>query len=368
MARIGFIVNPYAGLGGRLGLKGTDEYAITRALSLGYGLIAPRRAIEFLSGVTSRNFRIITAAGLMGEYEVYEAGLADLVEEIVGERKNYTSRYDTVNAARTMADRRVDLIVFVGGDGTLKDLMEAVGTRIPLLGVPSGVKVYSSAFAYTPRHASAVLDAFVQGKTEVTLAEVVDVDEELFRKDRLSLKIYGYVKALNVEGLLQPSKNYAYTTSDEENKIAIARYLAENMDDNAYYILGPGSTVKALRYFIDGELSLLGVDVVFNRRVILRDTWEKPLLELLSKGGVFYIIVSPIGRQGFIFGRGNQQISPEVLKLIPRENIVVVATKSKISEIDYLRIDTGDPVVDEKLRGYYKVLVDYGEYVVKKAV
>jgi len=366
--RVGFVVNPYAGLGGAIGSKGTDEKAVARALSLGYQLIAPRRAVEFLRSLRSREFRIVTAAGLMGEDEVAEAGLTELVEKVVGERKGSTTREDTIASATEMLRAGVDIIVFVGGDGTLKDVYSVVGTSLPVLGVPSGVKVYSGAFAYTPRDAAGILEAYLRGSGAIVEAEVVDVDEELFRSDKLSLRVYGYVKTVRVEGLLQPSKGLVTSSDDEENKRAIARYLYETMEDGAYYILGPGSTVKAIGEFLRDDLTQLGVDVVLNRRVVLRDTWERPLLEIVGRGAKTYVVVTPIGRQGFIFGRGNQQISPNVLRLVPRENIIVVATLSKIRELDYLRVYTGDEEVDNKLRGYYRVLVDYGQYMVKKAV
>jgi len=365
---VGFIVNPYAGLGGAIGFKGTNEEAIERALSLGYDLIAPRRAVEFLVNLRGGNLRFITGAGLMGEYELAEAGLSNLIERVVGERKSRTSREDTLKAAGEMVDHGADVLVFVGGDGTLKDIYEATKGSTPVIGVPSGVKVYSGAFAYTPREAARILESYASGRGSLVEAEVLDVDEDLFRRDVLDLRVYGVVKTIRVEGLLQPSKGLSNTIDEDENKLAIARYLFENMQGDAYYILGPGTTVKALRHFVKGELSLLGVDVIYGGTVLLKDTWEKPILDVLSGNAKAYIVVSPIGRQGFIFGRGNQQISPRVLRLVKKDNIIVVATRRKIRELEYLRVYTGDEEIDTRLRGYYKVLVDYGIYEVKKAI
>jgi len=365
---VGFLVNPYAGLGGAIGFKGTNEEAIERALSLGYDLIAPRRALEFLANLRGVNLRFIAGAGLMGEYELTEADLSSLIERVVGERRSRTTREDTLKAAREMVDYGIDVLVFVGGDGTLKDIYEATRGGIPVLGVPSGVKVYSGAFAYTPREAARILESYASGRGSLVEAEVLDVDEDLLRRDMLDLRVYGVVKTIGAEGLLQPSKGLSDALDDEENKLAIARYLFENMEGDAYYILGPGTTVKALRHFVKGELSLLGVDVIYAGKVLLKDTWEKPILDILSGNAKAYIVVSPIGRQGFILGRGNQQISPRVLRFVKKDNIIVVATRRKIRELEYLRVYTGDEEIDAKLRGYYKVLVDYGVYEVKKAI
>ncbi|MEZ0393713.1 MAG: ATP-NAD kinase family protein [Desulfurococcaceae archaeon] len=367
--RLGLVVNPVAGMGGSVGLRGTDGPALEEALRRGARPVAPGRAVEFLRhllgiGVT---VELVVAGGQMGLEEAIAAGAGRLVAEAVGVGGPRTTREDTVRAARAMASR-VDLLVFVGGDGTARDIVDAVGTSVPCLGVPSGVKTYSAVFANTPAEAAKVVEAFSRGAAELAEREVVDADEEALRRDELSLRVYGYLLVPVVGGLVQPSKGLHSGPDEEGNKDAIARYLAETMEPGTPYILGPGSTVKALSRYVEGRLTLLGVDVVVDRKVLMSDAWERDLLEVLDRYGRAYVVVTPIGRQGFIFGRGNKQISPAVLRRVGKENVVVVATASKMAELEVLRVDTGDAEVDRMLRGYYKVLVDYGRYAIMRAL
>ncbi|MEM1742233.1 MAG: ATP-NAD kinase, partial [Desulfurococcaceae archaeon] len=170
------------------------------------------------------------------------------------------------------------------------------------------------------------------------------------------------------ENFVQSSKTIAYSGDEEDNKIAIARYVIENMSNDTVYILGPGTTVKTINKLLGIPATILGVDVLYNYKLLVKDAWEKQLIEILDRFNKAKIILSPIGGQGFILGRGNQQISPNVIKRIGRENIVIVSTWSKIRELDYLRIDTGDYELDKLLEGYYPVLVDYNRFIVKKVI
>ncbi|ADV65329.1 ATP-NAD kinase family protein [Desulfurococcus mucosus] len=369
VVKVGFIVNPIAGMGGRVGLKGTDGEAYKTALERGAEPVSPRRAVEFLNHVSSKCFEIYSAPGIMGADEVSESVHRDRLAMIVGSTRKgaSTTREDTVRIAGEMK-RLVDILVFVGGDGTARDIHEAVDGELPVLGVPSGVKMYSSVFAVNPRAAAELLVRFINGETVIEEREVVDVDEHAFRLDRVSLRIYGYVKTPVYHGLLQSSKS-VYAGMDEElNKEAIAEYIVETMEHGTPYILGPGSTVKAVCSKLGVSCTLLGVDVVLNGGVVVKDAWEKHLLEILDTYGTAKLVVTPIGGQGFLFGRGNQQLSPRVLSLIGRSNVIVVATESKIRQLKELLIDTGDPAVDKMLEGYYKVVVGYGRYRVVKAV
>jgi len=369
--RIGFLINPIAGMGGRVGLKGTDGDAYYEALRRGAEPVAPKRAMEFLGKLDPRTIRLLVAPGPMGWYIVSRTRVREAVEEIVGTLTGeLTSAEDTRRISREMVDKGIDLLVFVGGDGTAKDILDAIDQKVPVLGIPSGVKMYSSVFAVSPEAAARVLEAFVRGETVLVEEEVLDIDEEAFRRDKLVVKLYGYLKIPYVRGLVQASKEPSLDVADEvENRMAIARYVVENMEPDTLYILGPGSTVKAIADQLGLSKTLLGVDAVYNGVLVGRDLDEKGLLELLDKYPKAKIIVSPIGGQGFIFGRGNQQISPEVIQRVGgKRNIIVIATHRKIRGIDVLRVDTGDPRIDAMLRNYIRVIIDYNVTILKKIV
>ncbi len=365
--RLGLIVNPVAGMGGRLGLKGSDGYSYNELLRLGAEPVSPRRALRFLRTIEDLDVELVVANGLMGYSIVEKTRLINKVVEVINSIGSETSREDTIRVARKMKDK-VDLIVFVGGDGTARDIYDAVGTTKPVLGVPSGVKIYSAVFANTPEEAGVIVRDYFNGKTQLEYREVLDIDEEAFRKNKLVVKLYGYLLVPVVIGYIQPSKSPSRLSSEYENMKAIARYIVENMENNTLYILGPGTTVKAITDLLGLEKTLLGVDALYNKRIIARDLSEKEILSLLDKYPHTKIIVTPIGGQGFIFGRGNQQISPRVIKRVGRDNIIVIATWSKIEKLQVLRVDTGEPEVDEMLRGYIRVLVDYNYWVIRKII
>ncbi len=361
MKRLGFIVNPIAGMGGRVGLKGTDgEEILKLAIRLGAKPVAPERAKQMLRELRRLGVQctLITYPREMGEFEARECGFDPVVVGEIGDR---TSAEDTRRAAAQMAELGVDLIVFCGGDGTARDVCESVDLKVPVLGVPTGVKMHSAVFAINPAVAAKVVAEFLAGNLPLREAEVMDVDEEAFREGRLSARLYGYLLVPYEPNYIQSAKSPSPQTEDErENQLAIARYFVERMEDDVIYILGPGTTVKAIADVLGLPKTLLGVDVLHGRRLLALDVDERRILSEIE-GRRSVIVVTPIGSQGFIFGRGNQQISPEVIRRVGRRNIVVVATHYKLSTIPCLRVDTGDPEVDELLRGYMRVITDYGE-------
>jgi len=369
LLRVGFVVNPIAGMGGTVGLKGTDGEAYYLALARGAKPVAWRRGLEFLNSVSSSGFAILTASGDMGYNVVAMSKHSGRVARVYAVEREKTSAEDTKRVVREMVGDKVDILVFVGGDGTARDICEVVGESTPVLGVPSGVKMYSAVFAVSPRAAARVFDEFVNGRAVLVEREVLDIDEDAYRKNELRVRLYCYMKVPVVEGFVQASKSPSTHLDEEENKLAVARYFVENMlEENTVYILGPGTTVKAINKVLGLPATTLGVDVLYNGEIMALDVWEKQLLEILNTYSRAKIVVTPIGGQGFIFGRGNQQITPNVIRRVGRSNIIVVATWSKIAGLDYLRIDTGDYELDKELEGYYKVLVDYNKFVVKKAV
>ena len=369
---IGFVVNPIAGMGGRVALKGTDNVAQT-ARELGAVPVAPERAMQFLKRVKDlrldAQISLLTAPRTMGECEVKSAGLkADIVYLKIGE---VTTASDTKSAVEMMIQGGSVIICFVGGDGTARDVLDAIGDRdIPVVAIPSGVKMHSAVFAFTPAEAAELLQAFVRGQAKIAELEVLDVDEEAARKDDLSVKLYGYMKSVYVPSLVQLGKQASQGTDDElENQRAIAKSLAEEMRRGDTYIMGPGTTVRELARLLGIGKTLLGVDIYRDGEVHF-DVSEKQILDTVRNWSRTWIVVSPIGRQGVIFGRGNLQISSAVLERVRRDRILVIATLTKISGIEagVLRVDCGDPVVNETLKGYIRVLTDYREWRMMKVV
>jgi predicted polyphosphate/ATP-dependent NAD kinase len=357
---VGFIVNPVAGMGGAVGLKGTDGKAILeKAVSLGAKPIAPARAESFLSELKPirERIRLVVGAGSMGEDEAKSCGFACTV---LGERKRETSAKDTIKIAKRIKEIGADLLVFCGGDGTARDIFKAVNTSIPVLGVPTGVKMHSAVFAVDTKAAAKIVMAFLFEGLPLKEAEVMDVDEEAFRRGRVSAELYGYMLIPYEPSLIQSAKMASpITESEMRNQAAIAIYIIENMQPDVIYIVGPGTTTRTIGDLLDAKKTLLGVDLFCNKKLIAKDVNEKQILEEI-RGKKAQIIVTPIGGQGFIFGRGNQQISAKVIRQVGIDNIIVVATKSKLENLKSLRVDTGDPDLDEELRKRkLKVIVDY---------
>ncbi len=361
MKTLGFIVNPIAGMGGAVGLKGTDGRAVLeRALTLGAKPIAPARAESFLSELKPmrERIRLIVGAGAMGENEVKNCGFTHIVD---GESWEETTAEDTKEVAGRIKDSGADLLVFCGGDGTARDIMDIVNLDLPVLGVPTGVKMHSAVFAVDPRAAAKTAMKFVSNGLPLREAEVMDVDEEAFREGRLSARLYGYVLTPYEPSLIQGAKMASPMTENElRNQAAIAVYIVEEMKPDVIYIIGPGTTTRTIGDLLDEKKTLLGVDLLCNKGLIAKDVNEKKILgEIRDKNA--RIIVTPIGGQGFIFGRGNQQISPAVIRQVGRDNIIVIATKSKLRNLKSLRVDTGDIGLDNELHGYIKVVTDYRE-------
>jgi predicted polyphosphate/ATP-dependent NAD kinase len=364
---VGFIVNPVAGMGGAVGLKGTDGKAILqKALSLGAKPVASARAAAFLSEfkLTNARVRLLVGAGNMGEEEAANCGFPCTV---VGTRKDETTPDDTRAIARKMADAKADLLVFCGGDGTARNILEAVGKDVPAFGVPTGVKMHSAVFAVDPRAAAQIAGLFLAGELPLREAEVMDVDEEAFRAGRVSAELYGYLLAPYEPYLIQEAKMASPLTESElRNQAAIAIYIIEAMKPNVLYIVGPGTTTRTIGDLLDAKKTLLGVDLFLNKTMTASDVNEKQILEAI-RGKTAEIIVTPIGGQGFIFGRGNQQISSNVIRAVGLNNIVVVATDVKLRSLRRLRVDTGDPELDDAVRQHkLRVVADYKvEYLVR---
>jgi len=252
------------------------------------------------------------------------------------------------------------LLVFCGGDGTSRDILKAVGLNVPVLGVPTGVKMHSAIFAVTPQAAARVAISYLWGGLPLREAEVMDVDEQAFREGRLSAELYGYMISPFEPHLIQGNKLESPITEDEvRNQAAIAIYIIEEMKPEIIYVVGPGTTTRTIGDLLDQKKTLLGVDLFQNKRIIVSDANEKQILGAIQ-GQAARIIVTPIGGQGFIFGRGNQQISSKVIRQVGLDNVVVAATKSKLDRLKSLRVDTGDPELDKELKALgVRVVTDF---------
>lgn len=357
--KLGFIVNPIAGMGGAVGLKGTDgKVIIEKAISLGAKPVAPARAEIFLSELkpVKEDLQLFVGAGWMGEDESRNQGYKF---KAFGKRKSNTTAEDTMEIVQRIFEERIDLLVFCGGDGTARDVLNAVDSKLPVLGVPTGVKMHSAVFAVGPRAAAKIALRFLWKELSLWETEVMDVDESAFREGRVSARLYGYLLSPCEPSLIQGSKLESATTkSNLRNQAAIAIYIIENMKPDIVYIVGPGTTTRTISDLLDARKTLLGVDIFCNKRMIAKDVNEKQILEMIE-GKSARIIVTPIGGQGFVFGRGNQQISPQVIRRVGLDNIIVIATDNKLQNLKKLRVDSGDPELDAAFCGSIKVVTDY---------
>ncbi|WP_053956658.1 ATP-NAD kinase family protein [Inediibacterium massiliense] len=365
MKKLGFIVNPIAGMGGRVGIKGTDG-VIEKARALGALPQAPYRsilALEVLEELKDE-IEIITCFGDMGENESKKLGFQT---KVILSTKNDTNREDTIYAAQKMIKEKVDLLMFAGGDGTARDIYEAVGDCLTVIGIPAGVKIHSAVYASSPQKAGDLALLYLKESVPKVLeVEVMDIDEDAFRKGEVKTKLYGYLKIPFEKRFLQGKKSGSMM-DDQTSQEAIAYNIVDHMEENVYYIIGPGSTTRPIMKLLDLPYTLLGVDIIYNKQIVGKDLTEKEILKII-KGRKAKMIITPIGGQGYLFGRGNQQLSPLVIEKVGKENIIVIATNGKLRTLQHrpFLVDTGDINLDKRLKGYIKVTIGYKEQVVYK--
>ncbi|MDD6310472.1 MAG: ATP-NAD kinase family protein [Firmicutes bacterium] len=364
MKKLGLIVNPWAGLGGRVGLKGSDGAdTVDHALALGAVPEAPGRAVQALKALhdVKKEFEVYTYGGLMGEDELKEVGVKPI---IIGDKDaDRSTPEDTRRAAQIMRDQGVDLIVFAGGDGTARDICEAIGTDVPVIGIPAGVKIHSSVYALNPKNAGYVIRDFINGTLEgFNEAEVMDIDESLFRQGQVSARLYGYMMVPAAGEHVQHSKAGGQTERDA--LIDMACYVCDEMEDDTYYIIGPGSTTRAIMEELELPNTLLGVDIIKDEELVASDVIESEIWALIEDPDVkVKIIVTIIGGQGALFGRGNQQLSPRILRRVGKNNIIIVSSAKKMQALEGrpLTVDTGDPELDKELCGFKEVIIAYAQ-------
>jgi predicted polyphosphate/ATP-dependent NAD kinase len=375
---IGLVVNPVAGMGGRVGLKGTDG-VVDEAVKRGAVPVAPEKATIMLRAlreardVYGAKFQLKwkTAGGLMGERELLDAGWALGEFEVVYRPPEQSSSADTRAACEVLMGLKTDLILFCGGDGTARDIFETVGVTIPILGIPSGVKMHSGVFGVNPTIVSEIIQEYLDDRIGDSLVEIMDLDEDLYRRGEWSVKLFGQARTPHEPNYIQAGKLMIESESDDEVKEGIAEHMLDKLGAmrEKLWILGSGSTLEAIAKRLHIEKTLLGVDAVFGGQVVAKDADERTLLALLEAHPQAVLVLSPIGAQGFVLGRGNLQLSPAVVRKIGIDNIIVTATPSKLQRTPVLRVDTGDAVLDSELDGKsFFVVTGYRQVTLRSIV
>ena len=343
-------MNPFAGVGGPLALKGSDDRGlIEAALARGVAQPAGERARTALEALPA-DVEILAAGGAMG------AGIAGTP---ITPAIHASTAADTRAAATALAEAGVDLLLFAGGDGTAVDVLAAVGARLPVIGIPAGVKMHSAVFGVTPRHAGELAAAFAAGRVRGDApAEVMDVDETDLRAGVISPRLHGFLRVPVAAGFVQSGKARS-APADVTAQAAIAAHVVEFVLGHGAALIGPGTTTGAVMTALGLPKSMLGVDVVQGGRLIATDADEEALLALSGTGAI--VVLTPVGGQGFVLGRGNQQLSPRVLRAIGPDGLHIIATEAKLAALGGrpLLIDTGDPELDAALAGYRRVVTGY---------
>ena len=375
--KIGFVINPLAGIGGAVALKGSDgEKIVEEALSRGAEPRAEMRANTAMSQIQlsgEPNFSILTAAKNMGENVLAELHLPC---EVIYKAGSHSSASDTNKVVALFKEQGVDLIVFAGGDGTARDVLDALSVTntdndveqqtIPVIGIPAGVKIHSAVYALTPVRAGELINLIVKSQPmSLVDAQVMDLDEQAFRESKVVAKCYGYLSVpvddTRMQLIKQGGLNHHELAVQD-----IAADIIESMEQDVYYLIGSGSTTAEIMNQLDLKNTLLGIDTVCNQMLIANDVDEKTILATIKNASA-KMIVTIIGGQGHIFGRGNQQLSAEVIKTImqksndEKENIIIIATNEKLQSLDNrpMIADTGDVLLDETLSGLYPVVTGY---------
>jgi len=358
---LGLIINPLAGLGGPAGLKGSDGVA-EQAMALGStprAALRTRTALECLLPVRER-LEFLTFPGAMGADLLADMGFSHRVMgTLLG---TATSADDTRHAVELLQQEGVALILFAGGDGTARDICAAAREGQPVLGIPAGVKIQSGVYAISPRAAGELAARLVEGGlVRLSNGEVRDIDENALREGRVTARWYGELTVPQEGGYVQQVKQGG-VESEELVLNDLADWLQESWEADVRYVFGPGSTLHGLAQNLALHTTLLGVDVIENGAVIARDVTEAQLFELVD-GHPARILVTAIGGQGHIIGRGNQQISPRVLRAVGLEHLRVVATKRKLGTLDArpLLVDSGDSQLDDAFPDVVRVWAGYKE-------
>jgi predicted polyphosphate/ATP-dependent NAD kinase len=367
--KLGLVVNPMAGWGGAAGLKGSDDPK-TYELAVARGVLSKlsERVSYVIAELSQRlgQLNVVTAGGVMGANicEPYDQDISlDVVYPLTGPK---TTSQDTIAACEKIVETGVDLILFVGGDGTARDVFMAVGESQAVLGLPAGVKMHSGVFAVTPKAVVSVIDSMVNHRlVAARLAEVRDIDESDFAKGIVSTRYYGEMLIPDDQMLVQAVK-CSGILDDELMLEELSAYMLEELDEQTLYILGSGGTLRAIKSTIGiSDPTLLGVDVWFDGELIVKDAYETQLFDLIQQYPTVKIVLSVIGGQGIVLGRGNQQISARIIEQVGVNNLQFVSTQNKILALEGrpLRVDSGSDDLDRRLSGFHKIMCGYDDAI-----
>jgi len=368
--RIGVVVNPDAGLGGRLAFKGSDGRA-AEARAAGAEDRAGPRMNEALEAFADLVASPLNRTGLEPTFIGWNGRMGSTWApsgarfESIGSTPEATSAVNTATLVHDLVEANVDAILYAGGDGTTRDIVEALGrlgeeaAMTPLIGVPGGVKMHSGCFATTPAAAAEVLLAFAQGDLRTALTEVMDLDEEVYLKGEWRVRMYGEAWTPASPRFMQGTKEQVERESEEDTIEGMAEHVRLLMEDEDLMVVwGSGGTLRNIGQHLDVELTLLGIDVVHAGKVHA-DLDESALLAAIrAHDGPRLLLLSPMGGQGCLIARGNLQLSPAVLEAIGLDHLLAVATPSKLLGLSSLRIDTGSADLDATFleRRFVKVL------------
>ena len=365
--KLGLLINPYAGIGGALALKGSDGVEIReRALAMGAqkkALDKTRLALEHIKSIKDQ-VQLYVASGDMGEILAKDMGFSYNV--VYQPANTQTESQDSEATAHALLVHQVDLILFAGGDGTARNICHVVGSSVPVLGIPAGCKIHSAVYAITPAAAGRVLKQVINGEiVSVSDAEVMDIDEALFRKGRVNARQFGEMQVPTELRYIQAVK-MGGKESDELVLADIAAHIIEIIEEHPehIFVMGSGSTVEFIMQELGIKNTLLGVDVIKNHQLIASDVTASELLALTAKQSC-KLVLTLIGGQGHIIGRGNQQLSADFLKHLHKDNILLVATKNKLSNLSGrpLIVDSGDTNLDRQLSGLISIITGYHDQV-----
>jgi predicted polyphosphate/ATP-dependent NAD kinase len=368
MTRIGFLINPIAGMGGRVGLKGTDG-VVSEARALGAQPVAAGKAaialqrLHRLLDQTQPPVAIewLSCTGAMGVDSLEQAGFSAI--ETVYRAPATSSGDDTIAAVQRFLQHGAALVLFCGGDGTARDVCSVTGQQIPVLGIPSGVKMYSGVFAVNPLRAGEIVYEFLHGRLSATRVDILDLDEDSYRRGEWRVRLFASALTPFEPTRTQAAKVLISETSDDVVKAAIADSICEQIkaEPDVLYLLGPGSTVAGVAEHLGLSKTLLGIDALRRGELIGRDLNERRILDLLERYPDCRLVLGVIGAQGFVLGRGNQQLSPAVVRAIGRDHLIILATPAKLARTPLLHFDSGDAVLDAELSapGFVPVVTGY---------
>ena len=369
MVKLGLLVNPDAGLGGRLGLKGSDGQAEIARSRGAQDRSGPRMRIMLDHLVAISKESLDGIQWYLSEGRMGTDWIPPTISPfgIIHSSNSSTDANDTSQLVASLIDSDIDLLIYAGGDGTTRDVVAALSQygrpELPIIGVPTGVKMHSGCFASSPKAAAEVLSSWLEGNLLLSSTEVLDLDEDLYREGKWVVRLYAEAITPASPRWMQGSKMRVEASGEEEVIQGLAEHIRETLiDDQMMIIWGSGGTLRTIGGILGFELNTLGIDITLGTNIVASDLNEKEILAALEEHqGDVILLLSPMGGQGFLIGRGNLQLSPDVLRMIGVDRVLGIVTPAKMLTLRSLRVETGDPEMDERFskKKYLKVLQGY---------